>query len=89
MSIIKDVETKLPELFSLIPKTPVTVKPIPKHFKMLKFNNYQKATLDGNHEATFYADLSAPPFKPGMKTLLYHETIPGHHLQIAIAQDSK
>lgn len=86
--ILGKTKDKLPELFSLIPKTPVIVKRIPGYQESFSGQHYKAAPLDGSRPAAFYTNLSWLPFKPGMQTLLYHETIPGHHLQIAIAQES-
>ncbi len=50
---------------------------------------YMPPPLDGSKPGIFYANLrnvrDIPKF--GMRTLAYHEAIPGHHLQIAIAQE--
>jgi len=87
-SILKKVEKRLPEIFSLIPETPVIVKRIPKHKEAFLGQYYAIAPIDRSRPAAFNTNLSWLPFKPGMQTLLYHETVPGHHLQIAIAQEN-
>ncbi len=86
-AILKETEEKLPELFSLLPETPVTVNPIPVHLRMSTGANYQSAKLDGSRDAAFFVNPEWHPFKPGMRTLLHHETVPGHHLQIALEQE--
>jgi len=86
--IIDDLEAKLPDFFLLIPKTQVMVKPIPKFKESTMGAHYSPASLDGKRQGIFYVNLVNPPFKPGMKTLTYHEAIPGHHFQIAIQQES-
>jgi uncharacterized protein (DUF885 family) len=52
---------------------------------------YQPAPLDASRPGTFYANLRdvAETPKFGMRTLAYHEAVPGHHMQIAIAQELK
>jgi len=87
LDLIASTEKKLPELFEMIPKIPVTVKRVPSYKEKIAGQYYERAPLDGSGPAAFYTNLSWLPFKPGMQTLLYHETIPGHHLQIAIAQE--
>jgi uncharacterized protein (DUF885 family) len=86
--MITATEKKLPELFGLIPEIPVTVLAVPPYKEKMSGQYYERAPLDGSRPAVFYTNLSWLPFKPGMQTLLHHETIPGHHLQIAIAQES-
>lgn len=83
-AIIDDVEKKIPQLFSLIPEAPVVVKRVPIFKESTLGTHYQPPPLDGSRKGTFYANLSRLPFKPGMKTLTYHEAIPGHHFQFAI-----
>jgi len=86
--IIDDVKDKLPSYFSLIPKTTVIVKPVPE-FKAITIGAYYSpASLDGKREGIFYVNLNSLPFKPDMKTLTYHEAVPGHHFQIALQQES-
>jgi uncharacterized protein (DUF885 family) len=51
--------------------------------------HYQEGTPDGSRPGTYYVhliDMNAMP-KPELETVAYHEGIPGHHLQIAIAQE--
>jgi uncharacterized protein (DUF885 family) len=52
---------------------------------------YQSAALDGSRPAAFYINLKEVADWPryNLPTLAYHETVPGHHLQIALAQESK
>ncbi len=87
-AIIYDVEKKLPQLFPLIPKAPVIVMRVPDFQESTLGTFYQPPPLDGSREGIFYANLSRLPFKPGMKTLTYHESIPGHHFQFAIEREA-
>jgi len=87
LNMIKETEKRLPELFDQLPSIPVTVRRVPSYKESTSGQYYERAPLDGSSPAAFYTNLSWLPFKPGMQTLLYHETIPGHHLQIAIAQE--
>ena len=86
--IIQDIEIELPKYFSLIPITPVEVKPIPEFKQTTSGPHYSRASLDGKHKGVFYANPGNYTFKPGMPTLTYHEAIPGHHFQFAIQQES-
>ena len=87
LQIIDETGKRLPTVFAKIPTIPVTVRPVPSHKEQYSGQYYDDAPLDGSRPAIFYTNLSWLPKKPGMQTLLYHETIPGHHLQIAYAQE--
>lgn len=85
--IIRVTYQQLPELFEVVPFTPVTVLPVPPEKQAFTGQHYQPAPLDNSRPAVFYTNLAWLPDKPGMQTLLYHETIPGHHLQFALARE--
>ena len=87
LQIIDETEERLPSVFSKIPTIPVTVRPVPAHKEQFAGQYYNRAPIDGSRPAIFYTNLSWLPNKAGMQTLLHHETIPGHHLQIAYAQE--
>jgi uncharacterized protein (DUF885 family) len=87
LKIIEDTEKLLPTVFDKIPSIPVTVRAVPPHKEQYSGQYYDDAPLDGSRPAIFYTNLSWLPKKSGMQTLLYHETIPGHHMQIAYAQE--
>ncbi|MCK5052186.1 MAG: DUF885 domain-containing protein [Candidatus Cloacimonetes bacterium] len=87
LQIIDETEERLPTVFSKIPTIPVTVRAVPAHKEQFAGQYYDRAPIDGSRPAIFYTNLSWLPNKAGMKTLLHHETIPGHHLQIAYAQE--
>jgi len=74
------------------PKAKIEVRRIPE-FKEATAPGayYQRPALDGSRPGVFYAnlrDLHAVA-RFGMKTLAYHEGVPGHHFQLAIAQELK
>jgi DNA-binding response OmpR family regulator len=48
---------------------------------------YVSAPLDGSRPGTFFVNLDYPTAHYRMPTLTYHETIPGHHLQVALARE--
>lgn len=90
--ILKDSEDKTKPLFFRMPESKVEVERIPVFKeKTAPGAYYDEPALDGSRPGVFYANLrdtkEIPKF--GMKTLTYHETIPGHHLQIAIMQELK
>ena len=85
--LIKEVEAGMGEAFDIKPKSGVEVKRVPTYReKTAAGGSYQGPSIDGSRPGVFYAnlyDLKATP-KFGMRTLTYHEAIPGHHFQIAI-----
>jgi uncharacterized protein (DUF885 family) len=86
-AIIDTTTSQLPLLFSTIPKTKVHVTRVPDYKEQAIGTYYQPPKLDGSEQGIFYANLSYQHQKSGMKTLTYHEAIPGHHLQIALEQE--
>jgi len=87
LEILAEAKQKLPDYFSKLPQTEVTVRRVPHYKEKFTGAHYRRAPIDGSEPAAFYANLSWTPKKPGMATLLYHETIPGHHFQIAYATE--
>ncbi|MBW2316348.1 MAG: DUF885 domain-containing protein, partial [Deltaproteobacteria bacterium] len=87
-SMVEDAERRLPPLFGRLPKAPVSVERVPP-FKEAGSAGayYNPPSFDGTRPGTFYANLRDPREvqKFGMRTLTYHEAIPGHHLQIALS----
>ena len=83
---------RMPEYFSTVPPGKLLVERVPESGeKGASGAYYQAAALDGSRPGTFFANLRDVHEMPtwGMKTLAYHEGIPGHHFQIAIAQGLK
>ena len=78
------------QLFSSIPKAKIEVRRVPE-FKQATGPGayYEGAALDGTRPGIFYANLRDmnEVAKWGMPTLAYHEGVPGHHFQIATAQE--
>lgn len=85
--IIDQAQQRAEDLFSGLPKTPVQVIPVSGHHGGAMGPHYQAASLNEKHNAAFYINLGSPPFKPALRTIIYHETIPGHHLQMALERD--
>jgi uncharacterized protein (DUF885 family) len=91
-SIIDDANLRVATLFDVRPATGVKVQRVPA-FKEATAPGayYQAGSIDGSRPGTFYANLRDPneTTMPMMRTLAYHEAIPGHHFQIGIAQGLK
>ena len=84
---IHQMEPKLPELFGLLPKSPVTVEPIPDFAKAAS-THYVQGTPDGKRPGRVVVAVSNPTKRTLIddEAVAYHEGVPGHHLQISIAQ---
>jgi uncharacterized protein (DUF885 family) len=84
---IHQMEPKLPELFGLLPKSPVTVEPIPD-FAKAAATHYVQGTPDGKRPGRVVVAVSNPTKRKLIddEAVAYHEGVPGHHLQISIAQ---
>jgi len=84
---LQQMEPKLPELFGLLPKSPVTVEPIPD-FAKAAATHYVQGTPDGKRPGRVVVAVSNPTKRTMIddEAVAYHEGVPGHHLQISIAQ---
>lgn len=86
--IIDEMYDLLPDLFKSTPARKVHVERVPVYKERTAGTYYQPASFDPTSEGIFYANLAYQHFKPGMKTLTFHEAIPGHHLQFALETES-
>jgi uncharacterized protein (DUF885 family) len=84
---IDQMQPKLPELFGLLPKAPVTVEPIPD-FAKAAATHYVAGTPDGKRAGRVVVAVSDPTTRTLVddEAVAYHEGVPGHHMQISIAQ---
>ena len=84
---IDQMQPKLPELFGLLPKSPVTVEAIPE-FQAAAATHYMTGTPDGKRPGrvvvatSHFADRSLIDDE----AVAYHEGVPGHHMQLSIQQ---
>ena len=89
-AFLDEIKAKLPQYFGILPKADLVVKRVeafreqpgaPQH--------YNQGTPDGSRPGTYYvhlSDMKAMP-KSTMEGVAYHEGNPGHHMQVAIAQE--
>jgi uncharacterized protein (DUF885 family) len=90
--LLDEIDTGLDPYFDLRPQAGLKVERIPEFREKTSAGAYyQPADMGGARPGVFYANLRdmSEVRKFGMKTLAYHEGIPGHHFQIAIAQNLK
>ena len=86
---IDQMRTELPKLFGLLPKTPVEVQAMQAYRAADAAGaDYQKGTPDGSRHAVVWVNTSDYQHREMFtaESTAYHEGIPGHHMQIAIAQ---
>lgn len=91
-AILLDARTRLPALFGRLPGADVVVERVPAFKESGSAGAYYNPpAFDGSRPGVFYANLRAPRevSRFGMRTLTYHEALPGHHLQIALSFDTK
>ncbi|HYI97563.1 MAG TPA: DUF885 domain-containing protein [Bryobacteraceae bacterium] len=82
--IMRDAEQRAEGLFDMRPKAAVIVRRIPEYQERNAAANYSAPARDGSRPGTFNVPLVGPKFsRLGMRTLAYHEAVPGHHFQIA------
>ncbi len=88
---VQRVRAALPQYFGALPKADLIIKRVPKYIEAgAPGGYYNGASLDGTRPGTYYINLRDTAEVPSwtLPTLTYHEGIPGHHLQISIAQES-
>ena len=89
--IKQTVETKVPQYFSLVPKTPLVIRPYPAYREKFEAGgSYDSGTPDAKRPGTFYFNAYDLPsrFTWEETTLFLHEGEPGHHFQISLAQEN-
>jgi uncharacterized protein (DUF885 family) len=87
--LMKDAIARSIPMFERTPQTTVIAQPFPKFREASASANYNRAPLDGSRPAIFQMPLRPQRMtKLGLRTLVYHETVPGHHFQIALEQEN-
>jgi len=85
-----DIEAKLPQYFGLRPKAKLVVKRVEAFREQPgAAQHYMQGTPDGTRPGTYYVhliDMNSMP-KIEMESVAYHEGIPGHHMQVSLAQE--
>lgn len=88
LAIIAEAEEKVEPLFDRLPTTPVRVERVPiAQENTAPGGYYQPPAVDGSTPGTFFANLRNQTFRPGMRTLAYHEAVPGHHFHLALQRE--
>ncbi len=87
---LKPMQAKLPELFGRLPKSPFEVVAVPAYAEKTSAPAYYQAgTPDGSRPGRLFIDTYNATERNlyGVESIAYHEGLPGHHLQISIAQE--
>jgi uncharacterized protein (DUF885 family) len=85
------IRARLPEFFSVLPRTPVEVRRVPPDIEIGAPRGYaQLGSLDGSRPGAYYINLADTGIWPkwSLPTLTYHESLPGHHLQGTLALEA-
>lgn len=88
---IAAINARLPQAFRTLPKASVGARRVPAEIEAgAPGAYYDAAPLDGSRPASYFINLRDTFDRPvfGLKTLTYHESVPGHHLQVSLALES-
>lgn len=89
---VKAMYGKLPQAFATVPTQPLEIRAVPVEIQDGASNGYyNRASLDGSRPAIYFVNLKDVGDWPKytLPSLTYHEGVPGHHLQISLAQESR
>jgi uncharacterized protein (DUF885 family) len=88
---VKDMMGRLPRAFATLPNQPLEIRRVPPEIQDGASNGYyRRASLDGSRPAIYFINLKTTGDWPkySLPALTFHEGVPGHHLQISLAQTS-
>jgi uncharacterized protein (DUF885 family) len=91
-ALLANAQAVLPRAFGHLPHVPIVVKPIEEFRERdAPAAYYYQSTEDGSRPGIFYINTYEPSSRPKhtLPALAFHEGVPGHHLQIALAQEAR
>ncbi len=88
-SALAAARARIPSFFGRLPQAECEVRRIPEYEAAFTTIAYYRPVVPGEQPGYYYVNTYAPESRPRFEAevLAFHESIPGHHLQIAIAQD--
>jgi uncharacterized protein (DUF885 family) len=90
--VAKRIDPELVKFFGILPRLPYGIRPVPAYAEKSQAGAYyEPGSLKAGRPGYFFANTYDLPGRPkwGMETLTLHEAVPGHHFQIAIAQEAE
>jgi uncharacterized protein (DUF885 family) len=89
VSAVSDASAVLPRVFSRLPAASCGVRRVPAHEAPFTTIAYYWPSVPGEEPGYYYVNTYAPETRPRFeaRALAFHEAVPGHHLQIALAQE--
>ncbi|MEZ4235648.1 MAG: DUF885 domain-containing protein [Myxococcota bacterium] len=88
---LRRAEAAVPDWFGRVPRSPCVVEDIPAYLApYTTVAYYQPVRPDGSKPGIYYVNVYDPTSRPRTEAevLAFHESVPGHHLQIALAQEA-
>lgn len=89
--LVAEIRPRLPEMFGALPKANVEIRRVPKFIEAgAPGGYYNRPALDGSRPGIYWINLRDSAENPRwtLKTLTYHEAIPGHHMQRSLQQEA-
>jgi uncharacterized protein (DUF885 family) len=85
---IDRAQAALPRMFAVLPVAPVDIQPIPAFNEEHSVPYYLPAAADGSRPGSYMISLYKPERqnRSNLEAVAFHETVPGHHLQLSLAQ---
>lgn len=85
---IDRAQAALPRMFAVLPLAPVRIQPIPAFNEEHAVPYYLSAAADGSRTGSYMISLYKPETqnRSNLEAVAFHETVPGHHLQLSLAQ---
>ncbi|HEY5112204.1 MAG TPA: DUF885 domain-containing protein [Acidimicrobiales bacterium] len=92
IDIVRRAELAAPEWFGVVPSVPCAVEPVPDALADGSAPAYYfRGALDGSRRGTYFINATKPHerYRHMAEAIAFHEAVPGHHFQLAIAQERK